>query len=173
VDTELAMLGIARAKLACAGDRARVVQADLASYEVPPCELVVSSLVFHHVPPDLLRQAFSRIGRALTAGGAFILFDHMLLGSPWSDGVSEQNRRLQARHVARALAEGQATQAELDAREAFKRKMRDEGKDAEYRHRAEALLDSMRKAGFAEASVVWQLFSQAIIIALRASSGGE
>jgi len=165
VDGEAAMLEIARQKLVSYGPRATVEQADVLSYRPPDCDVVVSSFVFHHFPPEKLPETFGRIASALRPGGCLILLDQMTVGPAWGKRVGAQGWRLVRRHTAEAVAAGLATQEEVDARFAFKRTMKEEGKDVEYRHRAEGLLVAMAEAGFSEAGIVWRHFAATVLTA--------
>jgi hypothetical protein len=42
--------------------------------------------------------------------------------------------------------------------------MKAEGKDVEYYHSAEQLLEQMSQSGFAEVGIVWQYFADAILV---------
>jgi trans-aconitate methyltransferase len=164
IDSEPAMVEIARNKLAAYGDRAHVREADAGAVQIPRCDLLLSSFMFHHVPPDTLHAVLSRIAGALSPSGCLVILDTMRVGPRWSGRVAAASRRLYQRHVAAAIAAGQTTQAEIDARWAFKRKMKDEGKDVEYRHSAERLLEAMHEAGFDEAGLVWRMFASTILV---------
>lgn len=161
IDNEQAMLEIAKRKLA---GRAKVQEADMTCCEIPPCDVVLSSKAFHHVPPNDLPALLARIRQALRPGGCFILFDHMAAGPVWDKRISELSRRMYRQHVQRAIAAGEATSEEIDARWAFKRQMKAEGKDVEYRHSEEAILDAMTEAGFAEVGIVWRMFADTILV---------
>ena len=165
VDGEPAMLEIARRKLAPYGTRAAVEQGDILLHRLPECDLVVSSFVFHHLPPERLPETFGRIAGALRSDGCFILLDQMTVGQAWGKRVGQQGRRLVRRHTEEAVAAGLATQDEVDARFALKRKMKEEGRDVEYRHRAEDLLAAMVESGFREAGVVWRHFASTVLTA--------
>ena len=84
--------------------------------------------------------------------------------------MANQRRRIYDRHVAAAIAEGNATQQEITARWAFKRAMKEAGKDAEYRHSAAELLQAMSDVGFEEVGFVWHEFATAIAVAFAPSS---
>ena len=164
IDNEPAMLEIARKKLAAHGDRVEIRIAEAATAEVPDCDLLLSSFMFHHVPPDSLLAVLSRIAGALSPSGCLVILDTMRVGPRWSERVAAASRRLYQRHVAAAIAAGQTTQAEIDARWAFKRKMKAEGKDVEYRHAAEDILGFMRAAGFEEVGLVWRMLASTILV---------
>jgi len=168
VDSEPAMLDMARKKLAPHGDRIEVRQADVLACELPSCDVVLSSFMFHHVPPERLEGTLRRIARGLAPSGCLVLLDHMTVGPRWSERIGAQNRRLQRGHVAAAIAAGRATQDDIDARWAFKRKMKEQGQDVEYRHRAEDITEAMRAAGFDEIGLVWLRFGITILMAFVA-----
>jgi hypothetical protein len=88
----------------------------------------------------------------------------MQVGPRWKENIQRQARRLRRRHTAAAIAAGRATQAEIDARWAFKRHMKAEGKDVEYARSVEQLLEQIGRSGFVEAGIVWQWFSDVILI---------
>jgi len=164
VDSEPAMLAVAQQKLEKYGKRAQVREGEVMACELPSCEVVLSSFMFHHVPPETLGETLRCIVGALTPGGCFILLDQMTPGPAWGDGVAAQSRRLYRAGVSAAVAAGLTTEAEIDARWAFKRKMKEEGKDVEYRHRAEDVLTAMQDAGFAEVGLVWRMFAATVLV---------
>jgi len=164
LDTEVGMLQVAARKLAPFGERAQLHAADVATCDLPACDLLLSSFMFHHVPPERLEGLLRRIAQALRPGGHFLLLDQMRAGPDWSEGIGVLNRRRYQRHVAGALAAGTITQEEIDARWAFKRQMKADGKDVEHRHRAEEILEAMSGAGFAEAGLVWRQFAATLLV---------
>lgn len=164
IDGEPAMVEIAHQKLLPYEDRAEPREADVLACDLPPCDLVLSSFLFHHVPPDGLHAVLSRVAGALSPSGCLILLDIMQVGPRWSERVGALSRRLYQRRVAAAIAAGEATQAEIDARWALKREMKDEGKDVEYRHTAEGILEVMRAAGFEDVGLVWRMFASTILV---------
>ncbi len=172
VDGEPAMLQIARRKLAVYGERAKIEQANISSYQSLRCDMVVSSFVFHHLAPERLQEVFQRIAGALRPGGCFLLLDQMTVGPAWGKRIGQRGWRLVDQHTARAVAAGLASQEEVDARFALKRKMKEEGKDIEYRHSAEQIIEAMQSAGFNEVGLVWRMFSTTILLAF-VPEGGE
>jgi SAM-dependent methyltransferase len=164
LDGEPAMLELARAKLAPFAGRVEVQQADLLACQIPSCDLVVCSLVFHHVPPERLVETLRRIARALRPGGCLLLMDQMTAGPSWGARIGAQRRRLHDRHVAGWISVGRATSQEIDARWDLKHRMKQQGLDVEYRHSAEDLLDAMSGAGFAETGLVWRQFAMTILM---------
>jgi trans-aconitate methyltransferase len=164
IDSEPAMLEIAKAKLAPHANRAEVRQADVLSCGLPHCDLVLSSYVFHHVAPEEVEALLGRIAGALAPGGCFALLDQMQVGPQWGERVGAVSRRQYRQRVEAAVAAGATTQAEIDARWEFKRRMKQEGKDVEYRHRAEDLLAAMGGAGFGEVGLVWRRFASTVLV---------
>jgi ubiquinone/menaquinone biosynthesis C-methylase UbiE len=164
IDSEPDMLEAARRKLAVYSDRAQIRQADVLACDLPCCDLVLSSFMFHHVAPERLEGTLGRIAGALSPGGCLILLDVMQVGPRWTERVGALSRRLQQQHVAKAISAGRVTEAEIDARWAFKRRMKEEGRDVEYRHRAERVMEVMRESGFDEVGLVWRMFAGTILI---------
>lgn len=169
IDCEPVMLNLARRKLAVYGNRARILEDDLMTCAIPGCDLVMSSKVFHHLPPNQLFPLFRRAALALSPAGCFILFDHMNLGSPRGERMRLAARRILRYHTASAISEGRATQEEVDARRAFKRQMEAEGKDTEYSHTGEQILSVMSDAGFVETSVPWRMLNDTILMGFTSS----
>jgi hypothetical protein len=73
--------------------------------------------------------------------------------------------------TAKAIAAGLATQDEVDARFALKRRMKEEGKDVEYRHSAEQIIEVMQAAGFDEVGLVWRTFASTILMGFVPEGG--
>jgi len=163
IDSEPAMLDIARAKLSPYADRAEVREADVLTYGIPSCDVVLSAFMFHHVAPERLAETLGRIAYALSPGGCLLLLDTMQVGPRWADRIGAQSWRVYQQHVAAAISAGRVTQAEIDARWAFKRKMKEESRDVEYRHRAEHVTKAMLEAGFDETGLVWRMFASTIL----------
>ena len=172
-DSEPAMLEIARRKLNSYGERMQVREADLLDLRLPPCDVVLSSFAIHHVPPDRLQGLFQQVEGALRPSGCLMLLDGMMAGPVWGKRIGALSARLRRQHVERAIEAGIATQDEIDARWAFKRKMKAEGRDVEYRHSAELLLQTMSAAGFAEVGLVWRMLAATILIGFTDASSKE
>jgi ubiquinone/menaquinone biosynthesis C-methylase UbiE len=164
IDGEPAMLRVARQKLAAYGARAEVVEADVATCDLPSFDLVLSSFILHHISPQAVGEVLERTARALTPGGCLIVVDTMQVGPRWADRVGALSRRLYEGHVADAVSAGVAEQEEIDARWEFKWKMKAAGKDIEHRHRAEEILALMHELGFDEAGLVWRMFASTILM---------
>ncbi len=164
IDNELAMLEIARKKLAAQGGRAEVRLAEAATAELPECDLVLSSFMLHHVPPDDMPELLRRTATALSPSGCAIFLDTMQAGARWGRQIGAANDRLNRAHVQAAIASGRATQDEIDARWAFKRKMKQEGHDVEYRHSAQDILRVMAEEGFGDVGLVWRQFAATALI---------
>jgi ubiquinone/menaquinone biosynthesis C-methylase UbiE len=165
IDNEPAMLEIAREKLAAHAEQADVRMAEAATVEMPECDVVLSSFMLHHVPPAQVDLLFRRMNQALNPGGCFVVLDMMQAGPRWGDQIGAVSGRLLRAHVQAAIASGEVTQEEIDARWEFKRKMKEEGGDVEYRHSAEDIMAAMTAAGFEEVGLVWRWCSATIIIA--------
>jgi hypothetical protein len=91
----------------------------------------------------------------------------MAVGPQWGAEIGGLSRRSRDHHVRNAIAAGEATQEELDIRWEFKRKMKDAGKDVEYRHTADGILTAMADAGFTETGIVWRMFADTIAFRLN------
>jgi len=165
IDSEPAMLALARRKLTPYSDRIEVREADLTHCDIQPCDLVFSAKTMHHVPPAGLPELFARVAGALRPSGCFVLYDAMSVGPCWGARVRQQAAHFRQRHRQDAVASGVATQQEIDARVEYKRAMKAAGQDVEYEHSAEAMSDAMSEAGFAEVAVVWRMFADAILLA--------
>jgi ubiquinone/menaquinone biosynthesis C-methylase UbiE len=168
IDGEPAMLEIARTKLGAHAGRVEVRQAEALSCDLPACDLMLSSYLFHHIPPEAMKAVFGRIADALKPGGCLLLLDQMHAGPEYGDRLRAVSRRLYRQRVEAAIAAGLTTQAEIDARWELKRRMKQEGQDVEYRHRAEDLLSAMYDAGFAEVGLVWRVFASTVLVGFRA-----
>jgi ubiquinone/menaquinone biosynthesis C-methylase UbiE len=167
VDHEPAMLAIAQQKLAAFGARAEVIETDFQQYHLPKCEVVLSAKVFHHLTSDVLEQLLKQIVDALLPGGCLIVFDHMFFGPNWGDRTTQQLRRIKEQYVIDATKAGAATQEEMDARQALKRKLEAEGREVEYPRNAADICDLMRRVGFQEAGLVWRWTADTILVAYK------
>ena len=165
IDSEPEMLELAKWKLTPYSDRIEVREADITSCDIQPCDLVFSAKTIHHVPPAGLPELFARIAGALRPGGCFVLYDAMSVGPRGGTNARQQSSRFRQRHLQDAIASGVATQQEIDARVEYKRAMKAAGKDIEYEHSAENMIDAMSEAGFDEVAVVWRMFADTILLA--------
>ena len=165
IDSEPEMLELAKRKLTSYSDRIEVREADITSCDIQPCDLVFSAKTIHHVPSVGLPELFARIAGALRPDGCFVLYDAMSVGPQWGANTRQQASRFRQRHLRDAVASGVATQQEIDARVEYKRAMKAAGKDVEYEHSAENMIDAMTEAGFAEVAVVWRMFADTILLA--------
>ncbi len=164
IDGEAAMLGVARRKLAAHAGRVEAREANVLECDLPDCDVVLSSFMFHHVPPEGLGELLRRAARALRPGGCLMILDSMRAGPEWGEQIGTQRRRLRDRQVAAAIGSGRATQEEIEARWDLKRQMKVEGKDVEYSHSAEGILSAMSDAGFDDVGLVWRVFASTILI---------
>ncbi len=165
VDCEVEMLQVAARKLAPFGARAQLHTADVATCDLPACDLLVSSFMFHHVPPQDLERLLRRIRQALRPGGHFFLLDRV--EPDWTEGIRALSYRLFREAMERAVATGEVTQEEIEARRALKREMKAAGKDVEYWRPTQVLLDAMRAAGFAEVGQAWRMFAETLLVGIR------
>lgn len=77
LDADPETLAIARGKLDAAGQRTRLVRGRAESLPFPDAsfDLVVSSLMVHHLTTDQKRAAFAEWRRVLAPSGAVVVFD--------------------------------------------------------------------------------------------------
>lgn len=168
VDNEPEMLSLAEAKLSAYSTRATVQEGEMSTFRIPDCDLVFSAKAFHHVPPQELPQLLQHIRTALRPGGCFILLDAMGVGPSWDEKMRGLAANFRMKHRERAIAAGEATAEELDARMEHKRRMKAAGKDTEYRHSAEDLVRWMTEAGFSEVAIPWRMLADTILVGFRA-----
>ena len=169
IDSEPEMLAFAKRKLTSYSDRIEVREADITSCDIQPCDVIFSAKTFHHLPPASLPELFARIAGALRPGGCFVLYDAMSVGPRWETNARQQASRFRQRHLQDAVASGVATQQEIDARVEYKRAMKAAGKDVEYEHSAENMIEAMSEAGFAEVAVVWRMFADTVLLAFTSA----
>ncbi|MBT3274456.1 MAG: class I SAM-dependent methyltransferase [Spirochaetales bacterium] len=165
VDAQPAMLEIAKAKLLGYVDRADVVEADLLDCSIPECDIIVSSFTLHHLSPTDLQVLLTRMRESLSADGYLLVMDSMRMDHDWDDHISRLNRSWNEVHVRSHIEAGETTEEEIAKRWAFKRKMKEEGKDTEYKHRVEEYYQYLKQAGFMEYAVVWRTFLITILVA--------
>lgn len=166
IDSELEMLKLAKQKLTSYGHRTQIHTSDITHCDIPPCDVVFSAKAMHHVSPTDLPTLFKRIAHSLHPSGCFIIHDAMPMPQ-WGPQILQQSRQCYTRHIQNAIATGLATQAEIDTRLAYKKNMKAQGKDVEYRHQANDMINTMTEAGFSEAAVVWRMFNDTIILGLK------
>jgi ubiquinone/menaquinone biosynthesis C-methylase UbiE len=77
VDGDPEVLGRARAKAAAAGVRLELLQAMADRLPLPDAsfDCVMSTLVFHHLPPQVKRDALAEARRVLVPGGRMLICD--------------------------------------------------------------------------------------------------
>ena len=77
IDVDPAILGIAQRRLGDRGLPARLVRGSAGTlpYADASFDAAVSTLVFHHLPAPVKRQAFAEVRRVLRADGRFLLVD--------------------------------------------------------------------------------------------------
>ena len=109
IDPSAEMIGVARQKAAKAGVDARFQTAVIEKLPFPDghFDLVLSSLMLHHLPADVKRAGFAEVHRVLKPGGRFLavdiaesggLFGHITSGARGAQGGGEA--RGSARHAA-------------------------------------------------------------------------
>ena len=173
IDSEPEMLAIAERKVALHEGRAQTRQGDMVTCDIPECDVVFSAKAIHHVSPNDVPALFARIVHALRPGGCFMLQDGMLVGPRGGARIRSVARRLRDRHVHNAIARGEVTQTEIDARWAFKRRMKAAGKDVEHRHTANDILSAMAESGFQETAVAWRAFGDTILLGFTSGENSE
>lgn len=95
LDASPQMLAQARERLAPFGERAQVVEGDIAAYAPGrPFDVVLSNLVLHNLPPDAKRETLRAIRGWLRPAGVFI----------WGDMIVHSDAALQ-QHFVRQRAE--------------------------------------------------------------------
>ena len=83
VDLSAEMLALARTKLAFAGERVNLREADVSSADLGAgYDAVVSAIAFHHVPPRKKPVVIAAAHRALKEGGALVIGDTFKAASP-------------------------------------------------------------------------------------------
>ena len=97
IDFDLAALLLARARLACYGERAHLALADLRSpawREGLPGEVdaVLSATALHWLKPAALAALYRQIAVLLRRGGLFLNADHVGSGCPALQGAWERHR---------------------------------------------------------------------------------
>jgi len=167
IDNEPAMLEIARKKLSSYQNRSVVQESDISVCKIPSCNVVYSTLAFHHVSLEKMSAVIQRIFEALSPGGCFILYEHLSTTPVIDTKVRQQWNRINQQYINEAVAAGRVTQGEIDARWSFKRRMKTEGKDTEYYHSAEDILQKMRESGFTESGLVWRMFQATILMGFK------
>ncbi len=173
VDTQPEMLVLAAAKITSHGCRAKIVEANLLDYEIPECDIVISSFALHHLSPQDLQQLLIRARESLSTDGYLFVMDSMRMDHNWNKHIARLNRTLNEAHVRSCIDVGDTSEQEIADRWAFKRSMKEAGKDVEYKHRVEDYYQCFGKAGFGECAVVWRTFSITIMVAAGSSCGDD
>jgi ubiquinone/menaquinone biosynthesis C-methylase UbiE len=85
VDADPAILEMARAKAGSAGVQVEFIVGQVNALRFPDAsfDLVISTLVFHHLLPEMKRQALREIQRMLRPGGRLLIADFGRASSFW------------------------------------------------------------------------------------------
>ncbi len=59
-------------------------------------DVVLSSLMMHHLPDDLKRQGIAEIARTLKPGGRLLVFDTAVPAGPWRSDIHDQPALMRA-----------------------------------------------------------------------------
>jgi tRNA (cmo5U34)-methyltransferase len=96
VDFSRPMLDAAASRLESRAGRWQLVEADLSSPEwvaaLPagePYDAVVSGFCIHHLPHERKRQLYEEVFGLLSAGGAFLNWEHVAVGE-WAQGMFDE-----------------------------------------------------------------------------------
>ncbi len=101
IDVSAEMLERARERFAAAPQRFELCVGDLASVELPPCDVAISALAIHHLEDGQKAGLFQRVSDALQPGGIFINADQVLGATV---AVETRNRDMWRRHARQAGA---------------------------------------------------------------------
>ncbi|MBI5041273.1 MAG: class I SAM-dependent methyltransferase [Gammaproteobacteria bacterium] len=85
IDAAPAMVAVARREAAKAGSRAqfKVAAIEALPFETEYFDVVLSSLMLHHLPPEAKRQGLREVRRVLKDGGRLIVVDVDRPALPW------------------------------------------------------------------------------------------
>ena len=151
LDLSAEMLALARPKLAFAGERVTLREADVSSADLGAgYDAVVSAIAFHHVPPRKKPAVIAAAHRALNEGGALVIGDTFKAASPQlREGLRLLNdERLRAAGVsAEAMEEHKVRSGHSGGTSALVR---------DYER-------WFRQAGFESVDCVWKQMSLAVV----------
>lgn len=148
VDSSEAMLELARGQLAPYGDRVSFVVhdvEDLASAQIEPAQVVVSSRALHHFSPESLARVYRAVFELVTPGGFVFNLDHVGAPGDWEQVL----RRVRGRFF------GERTRRLKPHRQDYPLARADQ--HAGWAH----------DAGFTDADVPWRTFYTALIAGRR------
>lgn len=182
LDYDPLLLHVAATTLIPHGDRAVLVDADLAGDEWPSAvrdalggrrpDVAVSSTALHWLPPDQLVRAYAATAGLLAPGGLLLNGDHLRF-----DDRHPTLRRIAAAHDAATQARGfgdgaptwddwwaQARRLPGAAPLAAERDRRFVDRPAPPATTIDFHLAALRQAGFAEVAPVWQLLDDYVVL---------
>jgi SAM-dependent methyltransferase len=180
IDLDPVLLELARRELACFGERARVVDADLtdaswADVLGGPVHAAVSTTALHWLAPDELVRLYGQVAGVLRPGGVLLDGDHLRF-----DGRHPVARDWAARHDAATQAAAFAAGADTwdgwwaDVRAdpelgalVPERERRFAGRLPTGPSALDFRLAALAQAGFDEVGTVWQLFDDYVVYGVR------
>ncbi len=150
LDVSEAMIEVGRQRTDRYGARFRFHLGDLADGTLPSdlegnFDLIVSSLVVHHLPPEHVRRMYQIVYQRLAPGGAFLNLDHI---GPGDDYLQERYLTAQER------LEEPGARAGRDC---------PQNVGSHYRGSVEEHLAWLNEAGFAPVDCFWRRLNQALV----------
>ena len=166
VDFSPPMLEAARRRLAPFGDRARVVEGDLASSAwragiTGRFDAIVSGFAIHHLPDARKRALYAEIHDLLAPGGVFLNLEHVASASPAVEAIAEEAMVAHQHAQRRAAGEG-------IARDRVRQEFRDRpDRLANILAPVEDQCRWLRDLGFADVDCFWKWFELALFGGFR------
>ncbi|GAA3390537.1 class I SAM-dependent methyltransferase [Cryptosporangium minutisporangium] len=181
VDYDPILLTVARAALAVHGDRARVLDVDLAApgwtraLGVEKVDAVLSSTALHWLSPAQLLATYEAAATLLRPGGLLLNADHLRFDAafPTLRTLAEQHdAQTQRAGFAAGALEYDAWYAEAAREPALaalgpERQRRFADRPPQALAPLDFHLAALRAAGFAEVGTVWQYFDDYVVLARR------
>jgi cyclopropane fatty-acyl-phospholipid synthase-like methyltransferase len=169
VDYSPPMLEQARARMAAFGDRAIVVEADLASPDwrsavAGPFDAVISGFAIHHLSHERKRALYAETFALLEEGGTFVNCEHVASATPRGERLFNE---MMGEHLWQRRREaGQDVSLEQVTAEYLARA---DG-PANILAPVEEQCRWLRDIGFAEVDCFWKLFELAVFAGVRPAS---